>query len=310
MKFEHASVLLNEAIDGLAIKNDGIYVDATFGRGGHSQAILEKLGPNGRLIAIDLDPEAIAVSKKAPFVSDSRFEISQCSFDRLESIVSKREWLGQVDGILLDLGVSSPQLDDPSRGFSFQKEGPLDMRMNPNAGTSASTWLNTANQADIADVIYQYGEERFSRRIASAIVRARDIAPILTTTQLANIVANSIPKKEKHKHPATRTFQAIRIFVNQELRALSNLLSQTLSVLAVGGRLSVISFHSLEDRIVKQFIQRYVKGDDFPPDLPVMPAQLQQRFKKIGKMIKPTDAEINQNPRARSACLRVAEKIA
>ena len=310
MTFLHESVLLKEAIDGLAIKENGIYIDATFGRGGHSQAILEKLAPNGRLIAIDLDPQAIAVSKQAPFVSDSRFEIEQCSFDQLESIVSKREWLGKVDGILFDLGVSSPQLDDPSRGFSFMKEGPLDMRMNPDIGMSAAEWIALAKQSEIANVIYQYGEERFSRRIASAIVRAREESPIETTTQLANIIASAMPKKEKHKHPATRSFQAIRIFINQELRAISNALSQVLDVLAIGGRLCVISFHSLEDRVVKQFIQRQVKGDDFPPDLPILPDQINQRFKKIGKMIKASDAEIEQNPRARSACLRIAEKIA
>lgn len=308
--FSHQSVLLAEAIEGLAIKKDGIYIDATFGRGGHSQAILERLGSNGRLIAIDLDPQAIAVAKKDPFLSDPRFEIVQSSFAKVRSIVSERGWLGLVDGLLLDLGVSSPQLDDPMRGFSFLREGPLDMRMNPNEGISAMNWINTAEQSELADVIYQYGEERFSRRIAGAIIRARSQSPIETTTQLANLIASAVPKKEKHKHPATRSFQAIRIYINQELKALTDCLSQVSDVLAIGGRLCVISFHSLEDRIVKQFIQKESQGDEFPPDLPIMHSVLQYKFKKVGKGMKPSDTEIQHNPRARSARLRIAEKIA
>ncbi len=310
---KHVTVLLEEAIANLAIKESGIYVDATFGRGGHSQALLEKLGPNGRLIAIDLDPEAIAVAKKEPFISDTRFEIIQASFSQLEIEISKRGLLGKIDGVLLDLGVSSPQLDDPLRGFSFLREGPLDMRMNPEQGVDAMTWINQADATEIADVLYQYGEERLSRRIARAIVFAREEKRIETTTQLAKIVEKANPKKEKNKHPATRTFQAIRIFINQELNALTDCLPQILNVLKVGGRLCVISFHSLEDRIVKQFIQRESSSDHYPAGIPMTAAQLQAlqktRLQKIGKSIEPSEEEIKMNPRARSARLRVAEKI-
>ena len=308
--FQHESVLLREAIAELAIKEGGIYVDATFGRGGHSQAILERLGPNGRLLAIDLDPEAITVARKAPFLSDTRFEIEQTSFSNLEVAISKRDWRGKVDGVLLDLGVSSPQLDDPMRGFSFLRDGPLDMRMNPDQGIDAMTWINQAEANDIANVLYQYGEERFSRRIARAIVQARETIRIETTTQLAKIIEKANPKKEKHKHPATRSFQAIRIFINQELAALTQCLPQVLEVLSVGGRMCVISFHSLEDRIVKQFIQREAVGDIYPPHFPIPHDQLKQRLRKIGKSIQASEAEMQQNPRARSARLRVAEKLA
>lgn len=309
----HKSVLLAEAIAGLAIKEDGIYVDATFGRGGHSQAILERLGSNGRLLAIDLDPEAIAVAKTDPFLSDTRFEIEQSSFSSLEALISKRGWLGRVDGVLLDLGVSSPQLDNPERGFSFMHDGPLDMRMNPAACVSAAEWINTVDAAEIADVLYQFGEERLSRRIAAAIVRARKIAPIETTRQLAKLIEKANPKREKNKHPATRSFQAIRIFVNRELTALTECLPQMVSVMSSGGRMCVISFHSLEDRIVKQFIQRESSNDTYPSDLPMTQAQLCAlrycRLRKIGKSIEAGDAEIQKNPRARSARLRIAEKI-
>lgn len=308
--FLHKPVLLNEAIAGLAIKREGIYVDATFGRGGHSKAILEQLGPSGRLLAMDCDPTSVAIGKSAPFDSDARFEIAHISFHELALAISKRGWLELVDGILLDLGVSSPQLEDALRGFSFLKEGPLDMRMNPAHGIDAATWINQATAQDIATVLFQYGEERFSRKIAAAIVRARDIAKIKTTTQLANIISSAIPKKEKHKHPATRSFQAIRIFINQELDALSACLSQVLSVLKIGGRLCVISFHSLEDRIVKQFMQREAKGDCYPSELPVRANQLLPRLKIIGKSIQPSALEIQDNPRSRSARLRIAEKIA
>ncbi|HLD84621.1 MAG TPA: 16S rRNA (cytosine(1402)-N(4))-methyltransferase RsmH [Coxiellaceae bacterium] len=307
--FVHQSVLLAEAIAGLAIKKSGIYVDATFGRGGHSRAILEKLGPTGRLIAIDLDPEAIAVAKKSPFFSDTRFEIVQASFSELETLISQRDWLGQVDGVLLDLGVSSPQIDDPARGFSFMREGPLDMRMNPATGIDAMTWINGASASDIATVLFDYGEERFSRRIAQAIVHARDAVQIKTTTQLADIIKSANPSREKNKHPATRSFQAIRIFINKELDELKTCLPQAVNALKVGGRLSVISFHSLEDRIVKQFIQRESKGDDLPPHFPVSPDQMKNRLRKIGSSVLPSDIEIKNNPRARSARLRIAEKI-
>ncbi len=309
----HTTVLLAETIANLAIKESGIYIDATFGRGGHSQAILERLGPQGRLMAIDVDSEAIAVAKKAPFLSDTRFEIEQASFSQLEALISKRGWLGKIDGVLLDLGVSSPQLDDPLRGFSFLREGPLDMRMNPEQGIDAMTWINQAAASEIADVLFQYGEERFSRRIARAIVSSREVTRIETTTQLAKIIEKANPKKEKHKHPATRSFQAIRIYINQELTALNDCLPQMVNVLKTGGRLCVISFHSLEDRMVKQFIQYESSNDIFPAHLPITEAQLKQmqhaRLKKIGKSIKPSDEEIQQNPRARSARLRVAERV-
>ena len=303
----HQSVLLSEAIAGLAIKEGGIYIDATFGRGGHSKAILEKLGLMGRLLAIDQDPEAITVAKKEPFFSDTRFEIEQASFTRIEELVSKRGWLGEVDGVLLDLGVSSPQLDDASRGFSFLRDGPLDMRMNPLLGRSAAAWINEADASEIANVLYQYGEERFSRRIAVSIVRAREIAPIETTLQLANIIEKAHPKKDKHKHPATRSFQAIRIFINDELAAIEQCLPQVLNVLKVGGRMCVISFHSLEDRIVKQFIQQESVGREYPPHFPIPEQAL--RLKKIGKRVEASVEETTKNPRARSATLRVAERI-
>ncbi|PIZ04640.1 MAG: 16S rRNA (cytosine(1402)-N(4))-methyltransferase [Gammaproteobacteria bacterium CG_4_10_14_0_8_um_filter_38_16] len=310
---KHQSVLLAEAVANLAIEKSGIYVDATFGRGGHSRAILERLGPQGRLIAIDLDPEAIAVATAEPFLSDPRFEIVHASFSSLEAEILKRGWLGQVDGVLLDLGVSSPQLDDPQRGFSFLRDGPLDMRMNSSAGLDAATWINTADVHDIANVLYQYGEERFSRRIAAAIVRTRESVRITTTTQLASIVEKANPKKEKHKHPATRAFQAIRIFINEELKALQECLPQIVNVMSVGGRMCVISFHSLEDRMVKQFIQRESSTDLYPPDFPITQEQLQQlqqaRLRKIGKSIEASETEIKGNPRARSARLRVAEKM-
>lgn len=310
---KHLSVLLAEAIANLAIEKSGIYVDATFGRGGHSRAILERLGPHGRLVAMDLDPDAVAVATAEPFLSDSRFEMIHASFTSLEVEISKRGWLDQVNGVLLDLGVSSPQLDNPQRGFSFLRDGPLDMRMNPSVGIDAATWINSADVHDIAEVLHRYGEERFSRRIAAAIVRARAVERITTTLQLANIIANANSKKEKHKHPATRAFQAIRIFINEELSALEKCLPQIVRVLSVGGRMCVISFHSLEDRIVKQFIQRESITDIYPRDLPITQEQLkkmrQPQLRKIGKAIEASSAEVERNPRARSARLRVAEKI-
>lgn len=306
---EHISVLLTEAINGLAIKKNGIYIDATFGRGGHSRAILEKLGPDGRLLAMDLDPEAIAIATSKPFLSDTRFEIEHASFAQMECFISKRGWRGKIDGVLLDLGVSSPQLDDPKRGFSFMREGPLDMRMNPAQGMDATTWINQADAETIANVLYQYGEERLSRRIAKAIVAAREITPIETTTQLARIIEKANPKREKNKHPATRSFQAMRIFINEELIALETVLPQIVNVLSIGGRMCVISFHSLEDRIVKQFIQREAVGDVLPPHFPVVQSQLHLCLKKIGKSIDAGKEELEKNPRARSARLRIAEKI-
>lgn len=307
----HETVMLHPAVDALVTDTAGCYVDGTFGRGGHARLILQRLAPEGRLIGIDKDPEAIAVGR-ALMEQDARFLVHQGSFDDIDQFLGSGDETGQgrVDGILLDLGVSSPQLDEAERGFSFTHDGPLDMRMNPDAGISAAQWLASAAEKDIADVIYRYGEDRFSRRIARAIVKERELAPITRTLQLAEIVKQANPAWEKHKHPATRAFQAIRIHINRELESLESLLDKALDVLKPGGRLVVISFHSLEDRIVKQFMQRQSKGDNFPRDLPVMESELSPRLKKIGKAVKPTEQETRLNPRARSAVMRVAEKPA
>ncbi|MDX1491222.1 MAG: 16S rRNA (cytosine(1402)-N(4))-methyltransferase RsmH [Pseudohongiellaceae bacterium] len=305
----HETVLLDAAVDALVIDEDGFYVDCTFGRGGHSRKILERLSDKGRLLAIDKDPEAIAVGRQLQ-AEDTRFEIVQGSFAQLTDFLSERSVVAKVSGVLLDLGVSSPQLDEASRGFSFTHDGPLDMRMNPEEGLSAAQWIAEAEEKEIADVIYRYGEERFSRRMAKAIVLKRQEAPITTTLQLAEIVKEANPAWEKHKHPATRAFQGIRIFINKELQDLEDVLSQSLDVLSIGARLVVISFHSLEDRIVKQFINKQAKGDDFPAGVPVQYADLNPRLKKIGKMIKASPGEVEHNPRARSAVMRVAQKTA
>ena len=305
---EHRAVLLKESIDGLNIVPNGIYVDGTFGRGGHSQAILDKLGESGRLIAFDKDPEAITYAEQC-FGHDKRFSIIHASFATLANVASAQKVDGQINGILLDLGVSSPQLDDPERGFSFMKPGPLDMRMNLDQTMTAATFVNKAKAEEMATIFREYGEERFAGRIARAIVAARETAPILTTLALAEIVKEANPKWEKHKHPATRVFQAIRIYINQELTDLSSMLKQCIDVMAVGGRLSVISFHSLEDRIVKQFMREMEKGDAPPKGVPVREDQIKTCFKRIGKAIKPHDDEITVNVRARSAVLRIGEKI-
>lgn len=305
----HRPVLLTEVIDGLAIKPDGIYIDGTFGRGGHSRAILERLGTEGRLLGIDKDPAAIAAAHQQ-FGNDPRFSIERGSFADMASFVAQRGWEGKVAGILLDLGVSSPQLDDAQRGFSFLRDGPLDMRMDPEQGISAAEWINTAREADIARVLFEYGEERFSRRIAKAIVRERTTTPFTTTGRLAAVIAEANPAWEREKHPATRSFQAIRIFINNELTDLQVCLEQTLDMLAVGGRLLVISFHSLEDRIVKRFMRNQAKGEELPKWAAVRPDQLKPpRLRLITKAIKPTEEESLENPRARSAVLRVGEKI-
>ncbi len=306
--FEHHPVLLDEVLESLNIRPDGIYLDGTFGRGGHSAAILQRLSENGRLLAMDKDPEAVAVAQSR-FAGDSRFSIVRGSYTMLEQEVEKRGWRGKVDGILLDLGVSSPQLDDPTRGFSFRHDGPLDMRMDPESGHSAAEWLAEAGEGEIAMVLKEYGEERFAKRIARAIVHERAQAPITTTARLAKIVADANPKWEKDKHPATRSFQAIRIFINAELEELEQVLSQSVEMLAPGGRLALISFHSLEDRRVKRFIRDEARGGDFPPGLPVTDAQLNRRLRAVGKDIRAGKAELAVNPRARSAVLRVAERL-
>lgn len=308
--FAHRPVLFDEVLDGLAIKPNGIYVDGTFGRGGHAGAILEQLGPDGRLLAIDKDPQAVEAAE-ARFGADSRFAIEQGSFTQLESLVQKRGWQqqGGVDGVLLDLGVSSPQLDDPERGFSFRHDGALDMRMDPSIGQSAVEWLAKAEAYDIRRVLREYGEEKFAKRIAYAIVQARVENPITSTAQLAALIAEASPVHERGKDPATRSFQAIRIFINDELGDVKACLPQALNVLRPGGRLAVISFHSLEDRIVKRFMRDEARGDDFPPDLPIPQSALSPKLRLIGKQIRASQQEIDANPRARSAVLRIAERL-
>ena len=301
----HKTVLLHEAVDALLTDLSGIYVDGTFGRGGHSRLILSKLSNVGQLIGIDKDPAAIATAE-ALARKDARFAIHHGSFTDLDALAGIDQ---QVHGILLDLGVSSPQLDDPERGFSFTQDGPLDMRMNHQQGESAAKWLARAEEQEISRVIWEYGEDRFSRRMARAIVRAREIEPILTTKRLAGIIAGACPTREKGKHPATRAFQAIRIHINRELEDLVLCLDRALEKLKPGGRLVIISFHSLEDRIVKRFIRKHQKGDELPSWLPVTEAQLNRRMKSLGKAVKPSAQEVADNPRARSAVMRVAEKL-
>lgn len=307
MEDQHTPVLLEEVITGLAIKPDGCYVDATFGRGGHSQAILNCLGRNGQLIALDKDPAAVAYGKEL-FLQDARFSIEQASFANMNDLIVQRMLQGHVSGVLMDLGVSSPQIDDPRRGFSFSKDGPLDMRMDTTQSMTAALWLNTADEADIRTVLKEYGEERFSKRIANAIIRRRETCPLSSTAELATLVAAAVPFCDRYKHPATRTFQGIRIFINRELDDLKKGLQQSMTVLANGGRLCVISFHSLEDRIVKRFIQREAMGESLPRGLPIKEDDIEKRVVKIGKLVIPSESELKQNPRARSARLRIAER--
>lgn len=307
--FQHQSVLLQQAVDALVIDEDGFFIDGTFGRGGHSRKILDKLSDRGKLLVIDKDLEAIQEARQLQ-EQDKRVIVAHNSFAEIEELAGIHQVTGKVSGVLLDLGVSSPQLDDGSRGFSFMKEGPLDMRMNTQAGLTAEEWIAGAKEEELIRVFFEYGEEKFSRRIARAIVSERQKSRITSTTQLAEIVKQAHPSWEKHKHPATRVFQAIRIYINSELNDLQTALSGILEVLGVGGRMVVISFHSLEDRLVKQFISKQEKGDDFPPDMPVMQSQLNPRLKKIGKQLKAGSEELAQNIRSRSAVLRVAEKIA
>lgn len=306
--YTHQPVLLKETLAGLAVKPEGLYVDATFGRGGHSAAILSQLGEQGRLLAIDQDPEAITTAEKR-FGKDVRFEIVHGNFESLGDIVAGQGLRHKVDGILLDIGVSSPQLDDASRGFSFLKPGKLDMRMNPEAGQSAAQWLATVEEYELVTVLRRYGEERFAKRIARAIVETRIDTEINDTVQLAGLISAAVPKKEKNKHPATRSFQAIRIFINRELEVLELALQSAVDVLSIGGRLVVISFHSLEDRIVKRFMRDLARGPQMPKDLPVMQKDVDQPFRLIGRAIKPTAEEIAANPRARSSVLRVLERV-
>lgn len=305
----HLPVLLNEAVTALAIQPDQYYIDATFGRGGHSRVILQQLAEQGRLLGLDRDPLAVTTGQQLA-QQDHRFSIEHCAFSQLAEVVHNHLWQQQVAGILLDIGVSSPQLDDAQRGFSFSHDGPLDMRMDTSSGLSAAQWLAQAEETEIATVIKTLGEERYGKRIARAIVEQRAQSAITTTRQLAILVDKASPTKDKFKHPATRTFQAIRIFINDELAELSTVLQQALDALAVGGRLVVISFHSLEDRIVKRFFRDQAKGDDLPAHFPIRADELNPRVKIIGKAIKASDAELAVNPRARSAVMRVVEKLA
>ncbi len=306
---EHQTVLLEEAVNALLTVPNGTYVDGTFGRGGHSRLLLGRLGPQARLIGIDKDPAAVAEGKRLA-LEDPRFAMVQGSFADMPALLHAAGIDAPLAGVLLDLGVSSPQLDQAERGFSFMKDGALDMRMNPAAGESAAQWLTHAEEVDIARVLKEYGEERFARRIARAIVAARDEQPIVTTLQLAKIVAEANPAWEKGKHPATRAFQAIRIHINDELADLERFLAVVLDLLAIGGRLAVISFHSLEDRLVKRFIRAQVRGDELPAYIPVTAAQMHVRLRSLGKAIQASEQEIAINPRARSAVLRIAEKVA
>ena len=309
-EFSHITVMLQEAVAALVTDPHGFYIDGTFGRGGHSALLLSQLSEQGRLLAIDKDPVAVAEAQRR-FGNDPRFMIEHGAFSEMQSFVEKRGMAGQVTGILLDLGVSSPQLDDPSRGFSFQQDGPLDMRMNTTVGESAADWINRASEAEIADVLYHYGEERFSRRMAKAIVMERQASPILTTGRLAKIITDANPRWEKGKNPATRAFQGIRIHINKELDDIEQCLDQALDVLAIGGVLVVISFHSLEDRIAKRFIRKHVKGDEhLPAGVPFTQSMLNQRLRSVGKAIRAGQDELNANPRARSAVMRVAVKCA
>lgn len=305
----HQSVLLEESIEALAIKPNGIYIDGTFGRGGHSQAILEKLSKAGRLIAIDKDEAAIAHAAER-LSADARFQIFQGSFCQLKELAMQLDIYGKVDGILLDLGLSSPQLDTADRGFSFMLPGPLDMRMDKGQSLDATAFVNKASIEEMVKIFRDYGEERFALRIARAIAEARESSPIVRTDVLAEIVKKANPKWEKHKHPATRVFQAIRIHINNELADLKSVLDQAIEVLGPGGRLVVISFHSLEDRIVKQFMRKEEEGCSLPSSIPIRAEDIKSSFKRIGKAIKPREEEVKSNVRSRSAILRTGEKIA
>lgn len=306
-QFSHETVLLHETVDAVYC-GTGVYVDGTFGRGGHSRLLLSKLDADSTLIVFDKDPLAIASANQLA-QEDGRVRVVQRGFAELDSVAGSMGVKGHVSGILLDLGVSSPQLDDASRGFSFMSDGPLDMRMNPDAGESAAEWLSHVSEQALADVLFQYGDERFSRKIARAIVREREVSPITTTRQLAEIIKQAHPKWDHKKHPATKSFQAIRIAVNGELDELDKVLDASVDVLAPGGRLAIISFHSLEDRAVKQFIKLQAKGPELPPGLPVRDEDIHVTMKAVGKAIKPSKGEVAANVRSRSAVLRVAEKL-
>jgi len=304
--FAHATVLLSEAVEALQVKPNGIYVDGTFGRGGHSRLILQQLGAQGRLIALDKDLAAIAAGRA---IEDARFTLVHRGFEQLAQVLQELG-VGKVDGVLLDLGVSSPQLDDEQRGFSFRFDAPLDMRMDTSSGQTAAEWLATVEEKELAEVIRDYGEERFARQVARTIVAARQERAIETTKQLCDIVAQCVRTREPGKNPATRTFQAIRIYINRELEELENILPQCVEQLKEGGRMSIISFHSLEDRIVKRFMRDMAQGDKVPKFVPIRAVDVPQgKIKLVGKPVFASEAELAVNPRARSAVLRVAERL-
>ena len=303
---QHLTVLLKEAVEALEIKSSGVYVDGTFGRGGHSRAVLERLGPNGRLLALDRDPQAVAAAKG---INDQRLVMAHRSFAELTE-AAREAGIDAVDGVLLDIGVSSPQIDEGERGFSFRFDAPLDMRMDTTQGETAASFLAVADIKQITEVIRDYGEERFAFQIAKKIVATRSERPITTTGQLAALVREAVRTREPGQDPATRTFQALRIHVNQELEQLALVLPQAVDLLAPGGRLAVISFHSLEDRIVKRFIREQASADNLPKNLPLRSVDLPQpRLRLVGKPVRASASEIEVNPRARSAVMRVAEKI-
>ncbi|MGB0668676.1 MAG: 16S rRNA (cytosine(1402)-N(4))-methyltransferase RsmH [Porticoccaceae bacterium] len=306
---EHTTVLLHEAVDALVSEPGGFYVDGTFGRGGHTAELLSRLSGQGSVLAIDKDPQAIA-SGEERFAGDDRLQLFHGSFADLQNVTAEMGKSGEVSGVLLDLGVSSPQLDQAERGFSFMRDGPLDMRMDTSRGLSAAEWIADANEQEIARVIKDYGEERFARRMASAVVRERAVKPITGTVQLASILAAAHPAWERGRHPATKAFQGIRIFINRELDDLEDLLSQVIDTLKVGGRLVIISFHSLEDRRVKRFIRDQEQGIKLPKNLPVRDVDRGVRLVKVGKAIKPASSEVDGNVRSRSAVMRVAERVA
>lgn len=308
-EFQHQAVLEAEAVRNLITQEGGIYIDATYGRGGHSKSILEAINENGQLIAIDRDADAVEDAKRR-FAYDKRFSIYHAPFSEIAEITSALNLTGKINGVLFDLGVSSPQFDNPERGFSFSKDGMLDMRMDRRQKLSARDWINHATESELSTVFKEFGEEKFARRIARAIVNTRRTQPIYTTAQLASIVSEAHPSWEIGHHPATKTFQAIRIFINQELEELDSALNGALDALSIGGRLAVISFHSLEDRIVKRFIRKQSIGDPLPKEIPLAHAPgFVPRLKKVGGIIKPSYSETHANPRSRSAVMRIAEKL-
>jgi 16S rRNA (cytosine1402-N4)-methyltransferase len=301
----HVPVLLEEAVAALNLRDGGVYLDATFGRGGHSRAILAKLGPAGRLIALDCDPAAVAAGNA---LNDARFRMVHAPFSDLAAAIRAAD-VTELDGVLFDLGVSSPQLDEAERGFSFRFDAPLDMRMDTSRGMTAAEWLNQAPVEEIAQVVRDYGEERFARQVARAIAQARAVAPLASTRQLAQVVAGAVRTRERGQDPATRTFQAVRIFINRELEEIEQALPQAVALLKTGGRLVVISFHSLEDRMVKRFMRRESEGEQVPPEIPLPASALRGGcLRLIGRALKPSEREAAGNPRARSATMRVAER--